>query len=69
MYNIVQLWLRSSIVLMDIYVNEAHFIRHSTDKSDSAWFINDEMILKLITVKMIGPNWLCCGHLYNIILM
>ena len=54
---------------MDIYVNEAHFIRHSTDKSDSVWFINDEMILRLITVKMIGPNWLCCGNLYNIILM
>ena len=40
---------------MDIYVNEAHFIRHSTDKSDSVWFINDKMILRLITVKMISP--------------
>ena len=54
---------------MDIYVNEAHFIRHSTDKSDTVWVINDEMILRLITVEMIGPNWLCCGNLYNIILM
>ena len=45
------------------------FIGRSTDESDSEWFINDQIIMRLIKVKMIGPNWLCSGHLYNIILM